>query len=360
LGDLKLRPCIQRILEKGVDSGERNDTCYTLALFFKSQNVIEEDAMESLRGFSGLSEREIQRTVLSAYKSQHSWGCNDNDLVQRYCDKDRCPIGFQKKSISDLVWNKEALIKELDDEEKGLYNTKLTFGLSEFEERWGSIRKDELIIVAADAGIGKTSYAYWMTKKNTEKGNRVLFCSLEMATRSMLARACKETKTSYEDMKKWVRESPVFFYRDGQRLSTKNLRRNLEESVKDNFGFDMIVIDHLGYVEKQSDKLYESISQIAEDLANFAKDLSIPVVLLTHFNKGQAGASNKPRSINDILGSGRLRDFASKVLQIWYPQENNEIMGTAFIMHKNRYGAAKAMTARYVNGGYVYDDQFNY
>ena len=356
LDEVKMRPCIRKLLEEGASAGERNDTCYTMALFFKSQNLLEDDAVETLNGFSGLSESEVQRTVRSAYKSSHRWGCNENELVQKYCDKDRCPIGFQRKILADLVWDKDALVEELGKEERGEFNTNLTFGLDDFESAWGGIRKDELIVIASDAGIGKTTFAIWLAKQNLKKGNRILFCSLEMATRSLLARNCAETGTSFTEMKEWVKENPIYFYKDGQRLSTKNLRGNLEESIKSNFGIDLIVIDHLGYVEKSADNLYDSVSQIVEDLASFAKDLSIPVMLLTHFNKGQAGASNKPRSVNDILGSGRVRDFASKVVQIWYPQEENEFNETAFLLHKNRYGNCKTVKLKYEKGGYVHNE----
>ena len=353
--EVKMRPCIKKILAEGAMDGERNSTCYTLALFFKSQNMLEDEVKEALKGFSGLNDKEIDGTVRSAYKSTYKWGCNDNDLVQKYCDKAHCSVGYQKLSITDMIWNKDELIEEIEKEERGEMNTNLTFGAQELDDAWEGIRKDELIIVAADSGIGKTTFAYWLTKQNTAIKNRVLFCSLEMSTSALISRACKETNTSFADMKKWITESPVFFYKDGKRLSTKNLRRNLEESVKNNFGVDLIIIDHLGYVEMPSDKMYDSFTSIATDLSNFAKELSIPIILLTHFNKGQSGASNKPRSVNDILGSGRLRDLASKVIQIWYPQEGNEFGGTMFLLHKNRYGSCPSVNLKYENGGYKYD-----
>jgi len=357
IDSIKLRPCVKAILENGVDEGNRNDICYNLSLFFKSQNLPELDAMRVLHGFSGLGDKEIESTVKSAYRSSFKWGCNENELIQQFCDKDRCVYGYQRKTITDLVWSKDDLIKELEKEERGEYNTSLTFGLKEMDNAWNGIRKDELITLVADSGIGKTSYAFWMAKKNAEMGNRVLFCSLEMATSALLSRATGDLGMDFKQMKSWIADNPIYFYKDGQRLSTKNLRINLENSIKQDFGIDLIIIDHLGYVEKPSDKIYESISTIAEELSNFCKDLSIPVLLLHHYTKGSAGASEKPRSVNDVLGSGRLRDFSSKLFQIWYPKkkDGDDDKLTAFIMEKNRYGGYKTVKAFYESGEYKHD-----
>ena len=82
--------------------------------------------------------------------------------------------------------------------------------------------------------------------------------------------------------------------------------------------------------------------------------------MLAHFNKGSEKSSNGPRSVNDIAGSGAVRNFATKVFQIWREKhswddddKNEEIDGsTYFLCQKNRYGDEKNIKLNYYNGFY--------
>jgi replicative DNA helicase len=378
VNQVKLLPCIKKLFEKGAPSGKRNAACYTLALFLKSQNLEEDQALQILHGFSGLSDNEIQKTVNSAYKHNKQFGCNNNELIQEFCDKKKCQFGYQKLSFDDMVESNEELLKRIREnilEQKGISG--ITFGHEKFKKMLGNIKKEEVIIVAGDAGIGKTAYGMYFLRENLKLQNRVLYCSLEMSNDALIERTIAELSgVDSEFLGKGEVDKQLKFYKDHQHLfyflkndvalSSRNIKRLLEENMYGSLGLDAVVIDHLGGVSVENQKtMYEEYSRIMAELRELTKRYQIPIILLTHYNKGQTGASNKPRSVNDILGSGRIRDFATKIIQIWYQKtdeatslaEFNDVAKpstgeTFFICQKNTYGDTKTVRLIYKNGNY--------
>jgi len=374
--DISMLPCIHHLLTQPVD-GNRNNSCYTIALFFKSQNLSEEDAIDTLQDYGGLSSKEVMNTVKSAYRHNHNFGCNENEIVQPHCQKNRCRFGYQKLELADVLEDNTKLLHRVKDEIlTGRSLSEITLGHGNLTTAWGKVRKEEMIICAADAGIGKTAYAMYMLRENIKLGNKVLFCSLEMSNETLLERTIAEWEgTTVEELKnqkdKLDRRLEFFkthsnmysFYKSKTQLSVENIEKILKESIEKEYGLDLIIIDHLGCIKKNSSNaVWEEFARIAETLANIVKQYKIPIILLTHFNKGMAGASNKPRSINDIFGSSKIRDYASKLFQIWYkrnegddPDEDdtNPDKRTLFICHKNRFGDTKTVMLFYKDGMYT-------
>jgi len=378
VGDVKLLPCVKALLKEGAAEGERNASCYTLALFMKSQEMTEEEAFKVLSGFSGLEDREVRQSIKSAYKHDKHFGCNNNDLVQRFCNKKFCKYGYQRESIDDALWNMEDLVGNVRENIlTGKNSSNVTLGHEKFDDAWGSLRKEELIVVAADAGIGKSAYMMHMLAKNVKRKNKIMICSLEMDTETLIERTLTEWyNTNPAGLKTYPQfldeglsffldnREYISFYKDGQTLSVENIKSMLSSSIDLDFGLDMVIIDHLGYIEKKrGNAMWEEYTRIMEDLAQVTKRYKIPIMLLTHFNKGQAQASEKPRSVNDILGTGRIRDLASKVIQIWRPVMKSVTDGpsgsvadedfTLFLLHKNRYGTESNIKLCYSNGRYL-------
>lgn len=90
-------PCIERLLE-GVPQGERNNAAHRLASFFRIQGFNAAKTLEFLEEWNHdenkipLPESEIHHVVSSAYKHKiYNYGCKDH-LLERYCERNRCPI----------------------------------------------------------------------------------------------------------------------------------------------------------------------------------------------------------------------------------------------------------------------------
>ena len=379
IDDIKTLPCIRRMLTEGVGKGERNNACYTVALFMKSQNASEEDTVELLNGFGGLEDKEVARTVKSAFKHNNKFGCNNNDYVLQFCDKSRCKFGYQRMDVEDMFYDSDELVANVKDNiltGKGL--SPITLGHPEFDKAWGKRRKEEMMICAADPGMGKTAFAMYVAKKNIDKGNRVLFCSLEMSTETLVERTIAEwAGIPFAELKHHKdvldgglnffdrSKNLLKFFKDNISLGTSELKKVVKADSESGSPFDLIIVDHLGYVRKDKNKsTWEEYSKLLSDLSQIAKQHQVPLLLLSHFNKGQAGASTKPRSVNDIAGSADIRNLTSLLFQLWYPRNDTAELSefdddaapsdgkTLFVCHKNRFGDEKTVGLNYRNGMY--------
>lgn len=89
--------CIVELL-KGVQEGQRNETCIRLASYFLNLRGVKRDrALAILKEWNEknhppLAEEEIAKTLKSAQKNQYVYGCNDS-IFKGYCkDKGNCSL----------------------------------------------------------------------------------------------------------------------------------------------------------------------------------------------------------------------------------------------------------------------------
>jgi len=90
-----ITPCIKDLLE-GVREGERHDTLFTLAVYFKN-NKLKRDAIFkrlakwNLGNSPKLTNSEIGKVINSIMNKEYSVGCG-TPLLQAHCDEKECPI----------------------------------------------------------------------------------------------------------------------------------------------------------------------------------------------------------------------------------------------------------------------------
>jgi len=69
---------------------------------------------------------------------------------------------------------------------------KYTWGLENIDQRFGMPSNRELIILFGYMSSGKTEFAYFALRKNAEKGNKVMFISLELPEYDMKLRIARK------------------------------------------------------------------------------------------------------------------------------------------------------------------------
>lgn len=86
-------PCIKKILEEGVEEGNRNLTLAAIASFYKQQGITEGEALDRLIKFNydgvspSLQVREVETTVASIYEGDYKYGCKTLDSILGRCDQ---------------------------------------------------------------------------------------------------------------------------------------------------------------------------------------------------------------------------------------------------------------------------------
>ena len=113
--------CIKQVMEVGVGEGSRNDTCFTVALYWKAlglaQRAIESKLMASaLHTSAGVDKQEIMATVTSACKGDLQFGLKDSILEPFITDRDRerwkkNKIDEEYETFSELI---ERYLEELE------------------------------------------------------------------------------------------------------------------------------------------------------------------------------------------------------------------------------------------------------
>ncbi|HUX58707.1 MAG TPA: replicative DNA helicase [Bacteroidales bacterium] len=188
----------------------------------------------------------------------------------------------------------------------------------------------DLIIIAARPSVGKTALALQLTRSAALLGKKVLFFSLEMSERQLATRLLSgATEIDSQQLRRahdlpWekIHETILENYnknifiddKSGQSVFTM---RSTIRKYKRKYNIDLVVIDYLQLAQgderfiKFLPKYYGSI---ATTLKNTAKDVDIPIILLSQLNRAVEDRSSHIPKLSDLKESGDIEQDADVVL----------------------------------------------
>ena len=207
----------------------------------------------------------------------------------------------------------------------------------------GGLKKQEMVVLAARPSIGKTALALniarniAMKQVPERKRKSVAFFSLEMSAEQVAQRLlCTESKVSLssisdgsfniEETQKLGRgvsalsEANLFIDPTGG-LSIFELRAKARKLKESEAGLDLIIIDYLqlmraGDVSSRDGRQVE-VSAISGGIKKLAKDLDIPILVLSQLNREVEKTPNnktaRPR-LSNLRESGSIEQDADVVI----------------------------------------------
>ena len=219
----------------------------------------------------------------------------------------------------------------------------------------GGLIREGLYILAARPGCGKTTLAAALADRMLERGRRVLFVSLEMSRKQLMARrvaadAGRVTAAQIlrgelsEEERRAVGESlvklakrPLFFNRRTS-LNTSEIQFLAKQNRA-----DVVIIDYLGLMRHEAGKsLYERVTGTSNQLKRMARGLETPVLCLAQLNREVEGRQNQEPRLSDLRDSGAIEQDADGVLLIHRPaiEDADEYGPTPMevTVAKNRHG----------------------
>jgi replicative DNA helicase len=236
----------------------------------------------------------------------------------------------------------------------------LFYDLDNFTSGW---QKSDLIILAARPGMGKTSFALQLARNAASKGYPAAVFSLEMSSRQLMNRLIVAESEIYSDKIKtgnlteydWDKINnsvsslikKELYIDDTPSLSVFELRakaRRLKEQKK----IELIVIDYIQLmtVGNHTGNRETEISTISRSLKSIAKELDIPIIVLSQLNRSvETRAGDKRPMLSDLRESGAIEQDADMVLFIYRPEYygiegDSDIRGIAeVIIAKHREGS---------------------
>ena len=204
-------------------------------------------------------------------------------------------------------------------------------GFGELDRRSGGLQTSDLVIIAADTSMGKTSLAIKMAMN---AGCPVAFYSMEMKKEQIAARMISiETGVSANEILysrlgasqisaidkgvSQICEKPVFFD-DRSTSSIETILASIR-MMKIKYGIKGAVVDYLQIlnVNMKGANKEQQMGDVARRLKNIAKDLDIWVIALSQINRDR---DNPAPSLSRLRDSGQIAEAADTVILIYRPE----------------------------------------
>ena len=285
--------------------------------------------------------------------------------------QDKTTLSHIKESIVNVMEKFETIQKDrnsLRGLPTGFYGLdKLTNGL----------QKADLVLVAARPGFGKTSLAMNIVNNAALKsGARVAVFSLEMPKVQLAQRSlCSVAYVSMEkalkgdlNVEEWKalwaandKISKANIYVDDSSLNTPVEILSKCRRLKAEHGLDLVMIDYLQLMNasgKARDNRQQEISEISRSLKILAKELNVPVIVLSQLSRAVESRKDHRPVLSDLRESGAIEQDADIVMFIHRTDMYNDLEQTApsntgvpteIIVAKHRNGALGSFTVKWIN-----------
>lgn len=238
-------------------------------------------------------------------------------------------------------------------------------GFTELDRLTAGWQKSDLIVIAARPGMGKTAFALSLTRNAAVNGFPVAIFSLEMSSVQLATRLiASETEISGEKLKKgdlredeWkqlntkiksLEDAPIYID-DTPALSIFELRAKCRR-LKEQHKIELIVVDYIQLMRAgdNTGNREQEISTISRSLKALAKELNVPVLVLSQLNRSveTRGGLKKPQ-LSDLRESGAIEQDADMVLFIYRPEYYDILKGEDDVDLK---GKGEIIIAKHRNG----------
>ena len=320
----------------------------------------------------------LLRRLISASQKIITTAMQDSDDVTDILDNAESEImnvssennanGF--RSIKDIV---NSAIDEINNiPEDGNMVTGLPTGFVELDKMTTGFHDDELVIVAARPGVGKTSFALNVAQYvglHTDK--TVAMFSLEMSGEQLVQRMLaseglinsQHLRTGQLDEDEWPKlvaasgslATANIYIDDTPGIKMSEIRAQSRRLAKEKGNLGLIVIDYLQLIEgPHSESRQQEVSAISRQLKKLAKELHVPVIALSQLSRSVEQRQDKRPVLSDIRESGSIEQDADIVSFLYRDdyyrdeeegEENKEVSAeddngeVEVIIEKNRSGS---------------------
>jgi replicative DNA helicase len=238
--------------------------------------------------------------------------------------------------------------------------TGVATGFDWIDHQTGGFQKSELVVIGARPSVGKTALALAMAL-NTAGGDTksfkktpVGFFSIEMTADQILLRALcmmgnvdsNKSRTGFfeEDEQARLTNAAVklhgmeLFINDSSQINIFELKAEARR-WKDR-GVGILFVDYLTLVNPgfRDDRREREVAFISAQLKALAKDLRIPVVVLSQLSRPQKGSEEREPHLSDLRESGAIEQDADTVIFIHKTKNDDQTYNHSLILAKQRNG----------------------
>ncbi|MBC7765858.1 MAG: replicative DNA helicase, partial [Hyphomonadaceae bacterium] len=282
---------------------------------------------------------------------------------------------LQRKNTTGLVPVRSVLRGSMDKmmaafEQQGKI-TGVPSGFIDLDMKLNGLQPSDLVLVAARPAMGKTSFAlniaqYAATHNNTT----VAVFSLEMSKEQLVNRLLwsqalipsNKIRTGELDSKDWkeiayamgvLSDAPLYID-DMASIKVLDIRAKCRRlQLEKNLG--LVVIDYLQLIQEsgKSSNRQEEVARITRSLKILAKELNVPVVVLSQLSRAAESRADHRPMLSDLRESGAIEQDADIVMFLYrddyYNPDTTEKPGVAeCIIAKHRNGSTGTVEMRWM------------
>ena len=287
---------------------------------------------------------ELQKGIIDKYKRRRF-----KEITDTYS-------GNYEKTIQDLEklleinYQENSYIKS-EDVINSLFNEKrqLKLGYEEFDKDL-NLSQNDLLIIGAGSGTGKTAFALNLLLKLCENYQCIYF-NMEMSKDILYKRLIAiKTGISLKDLN------------NAKELSSNDLRKisvassDLENIILINGSVNtpivkknilniktdkhiVVFLDHIGLIKASGNSLYEKMTNVAKDLRTICLDCNCTIIGLCQLSRVSQKNNEIPK-LQDLRDSGEIEQSARKVVLLYDEEKDstNENHNMKMIIAKNDDG----------------------
>ena len=226
----------------------------------------------------------------------------------------------------------------------------------------------DLIIVAARPGMGKSAFALNVAANvcRSENAKSVCYFSLEMGNEQLVTRmlsseslvngySLRSGDLKSEDWQKLARgadelASMPLYFDETAGITVSQMKAKVRRIP--NCG--LVIIDYLQLMSSPNNynnRVLE-ISEITRQLKLMAKELKIPIILLSQLNRSVESRTDKHPQLADLRESGSIEQDADVILFLYregyYNKELSDQSTSECIIAKNRHGETGTVKLAFV------------
>lgn len=282
-------------------------------------------------------ERSMDRLISEVAREIHeisTTAASTNDKVAAVQSQiSRLDDGDAVTEVVDLASELNSYVDEL--ERRRNLNGKmdgLETGLADLDERLCGLKPEEVMVAAGRAKMGKTTFAMGIVRHNAiRRKKHCLVFSLEMSKNQLLDRIlAAEAGVKLELIQNGTAPDlhPVEITAGMAKMRNMDMKvvdkagvtmsriRTMARRLNNKRKLDLILIDHIGLLvsdDKRADTR-QIISDATRQAKLMAKELKVPVILVSQLNRANESRPNKRPMPSDLRDSGTIEQDADMVI----------------------------------------------
>lgn len=253
-------------------------------------------------------------------------------------------VQTQSSAIKDLV--KKAIYTIEDFHQRQGMLTGVGTGFTDLDKMTSGLHPGEMIVIAARPSMGKTSLAMNIAEHVAiEQKLPVGVFSLEMTADSLVLRMlCSRSRVNLRSVREGFlaeRDFPKLlgaadklaraplFIDDSSGLSILQLRAKARRMAQQ-YGIKLFVIDYLQLLHstsRRAENRQQEIADISGGIKALAKELNVPVMVLSQLNRELEREKNRKPRLSDLRESGAIEQDADVVGLLYRPSSDEDESG---------------------------------